>query len=910
MRPFAVTRFLLAAALALLAATVAAALPPGITQGASVEGVTEYTLANGLKVLLFPDATKPTTTVNLTYLVGSRQENYGETGMAHLLEHMLFKGTPTIPSIFQELGKRGMHFNGSTFYDRTNYFETFAASGENLDWALRMEAERMTQSTFTKQELDTEMTVVRNEFENWENNPRLVLWGRMQAVAFDWHNYGNLTIGARSDIENVPFEKLRAYYRQYYQPDNAVLVVAGQFDPASTLDADREVFRPDRETRPRAADVLHHRAGAGRRADGHGAPGRAAHSSWGRCSTRLPGAHPDSTALEALGEIMTVKPAGRLYKALVETKKASGVENWQIALHDPGMIIFWAQVPTTDSVDTAREALLKTLYDVRAQPIADAELERVRAKALKAFDDTVNDPQQLGVALSEMLAEGDWRLLFLQRDRWRNLKAADVQRVAFEYIKAANLTLGQFVPDAKPDRAPVAPTVDLAAMVKDYKGDAAIGAGETFDPTPANLEARTQRFTLPNGMKVALLPKKTRGETVQFQLQLHYGDEKLLLGTAPAGGLAASMLTRGTVKRNRQEFEDLLDRLKARLFIWGEETETSAHGETVRANLAEFLRLAAEALRQPAFASVEFDTLKRERTTALEKGRTDPQAIVRRALARHDNPYPPADVRYTPTLDEELAKLNAATLEQARAFHARFVGGANAELAIIGDFDVDAVRALAGELFGAWASPSPYARVPEPYIPTTPWAMKIETPDKSNAVLLGKIALPMSDASADYPALVVADKVLGASPESRIPDRVREREGLSYSVGTILRTSSLDDNSRVVFYAIFAPENLERVRKGLREEIDRALKDGFTEAEIATAKKALLQERQIARAQDNELADALVAQAYVGRTWDYDAKVDSAIEAASPEAVLAVLRKYVKPDDIAYALGGDFAKGK
>ena len=227
--------FRLLAVVAFLPCAALAALPAGVTKVASVEGVDEYRLANGLQVLLFVDATKPTTTVDVTYKVGSRQENYGETGMAHLLEHMLFKGTPSVPSVFAELGSRGMQFNGNTSYDRTTYFETFTASQPSLDWVLMMESERMTRSTFSKAELDSEMTVVRNEFERGENEPTSVLWKRMAAGAFDWHSYGKPTIGNRSDIENVPFERLRAFYTRYYQPDNAVLTIAGRFDPVRTL---------------------------------------------------------------------------------------------------------------------------------------------------------------------------------------------------------------------------------------------------------------------------------------------------------------------------------------------------------------------------------------------------------------------------------------------------------------------------------------------------------------------------------------------------------------------------------------------------------------------------------------------------------------------------------------------------
>jgi zinc protease len=212
-----------------------AALPAGVTAGASVEGISEYDLANGLKVLLFPDASQPKVTVNITYLVGSRMENYGETGMAHLLEHMVFKGTKTRGNLMTGLAQRGMAFNGTTWYDRTNYFETFPASDESLDWALGMEADRMVNSTVLRKDLDSEMTVVRNEMERNENSAVRILIQRTAAAGFDWHNYGKDTIGARTDVERVDIGRLQAFYRLYYQPDNAVLTIAGAFDPDRAL---------------------------------------------------------------------------------------------------------------------------------------------------------------------------------------------------------------------------------------------------------------------------------------------------------------------------------------------------------------------------------------------------------------------------------------------------------------------------------------------------------------------------------------------------------------------------------------------------------------------------------------------------------------------------------------------------
>ena len=894
---------------AFLPSITVAALPAGVTRGASVEGVAEYHLANGLTVLLYPDATKPTTTVDVTYKVGSRQENYGETGMAHLLEHMLFKGTPSIPSVFAELGKRGMEFNGNTSYDRTTYFETFTASEPSLDWVLKMESERMTRSTFSKAELDSEMTVVRNEYESGENKPQSVLWKRMAAVAFDWHNYGKPTIGARSDIENVPFERLRAYYTRYYQPDNAVLTIAGKYEPDTTLRKVAKYFG----SIPKPARVLPKLYTAEPVQDGERTVTvrRVASTQWLGALFHLPqGANPDATAFTALAEIMTVEPAGRLYKALVERRKASTVENWTFEQHDAGFAIFWAQVPQGESVDAARDTLLATLYDVGAHPITQAELDRVRTKAQKDFDDTVNDPQQMAVALADSIAEGDWRLFFIHRDRWRALTPADVTRVATEYLKSSNLTLGYYLPEAKPDRAPLAAAVDVPALVRNYKGEAAVAAGEAFDPTPTNLEARTERLQLSNGMKVALLPKKTRGETVQFDLRLDIGDVSSLRNSSPVSSLAADMLERGTKTHDRQALQDALDKLRAKLDISGSGATVSVAGTAVRASIPDVLRLAAEALREPAFPPSEFEQLKRELSTRLAQSRTDPTAIARRAAARAGNPYPPDDVRYTPTTDEEIARLDAVDLDAVKAFYARFYGASHAEMAIVGDFDPAVVRPLLGQLFGDFRSPTPYTRVPQPFYSTKSAPASFETPDKANATMFGRLAMPLNDQSPDYASLLVANRVLGGDSDSRIFKRVRVRDGLSYSVGTAFQPASIDDNSLLVVYAIFAPQNLDKVRAATADELARARDGGFTDSEIATAKMAALEERRIARAQDEALTASLVSQEFLGRTWAESARIDAAIAAVTTESANAAVRKYVQPADIAFAYAGDFAKAK
>src|ERR1051326_6103714 len=211
-------------------------LPQGVRKGASLAGITEYTYPNGLRVLLLPDSGSSSITVNIVYLVGSRHEGYGETGMAHLLEHLNFIKSTHDRNIKKELEDHGARWNGTTWYDRTNYYETVNASDENLRWALGLEAERMVNMRIEKPLLDTEMTVVRNEFERGENSPERVLEERVFSTAYLWHNYGKSTIGSRADIERVPIDRLAAFYKKYYQPDNAVITIAGQLDVSNTLE--------------------------------------------------------------------------------------------------------------------------------------------------------------------------------------------------------------------------------------------------------------------------------------------------------------------------------------------------------------------------------------------------------------------------------------------------------------------------------------------------------------------------------------------------------------------------------------------------------------------------------------------------------------------------------------------------
>ncbi len=889
-------------------AQTAPALPEGVTRGASVEGITEYQLRNGLKVLLFPDVSKATVTVNITYLVGSRHEGLGEAGMAHLLEHMVFKGSTNHTNIPQELSAHGADFNGTTWLDRTNYFETVAATEDNLKWALSMEADRMVNSFIKKSDLESEFSVVRNEFEIGENSPQRVLNQRVTSAAFLWHNYGKSTIGNRSDIERVPIENLQAFYRKFYQPDNAVLLVGGKIDESKTLAMINEAFgkvpRPTRElvgTHTIEPVQDGERSVTLRRTGDTQSLIAAYHI--------MPASHPDYPAMEALIELLTNRPAGRLYKKLVDTKKASSEYGYAFGLREPGIVYFGAELLKTQSLPAARAALLNTLDSVGIDVPTKAEVDRAKTKLLKDVEIELRNTESVGVAMSEYIASGDWRLAFVFRDRLEKVEPVDVARVAKYYLKPSNRTVGQFEPDATPDRTEVPDATDVTPMVKDYKGRAVMAQGEAFDASPANIDARTKRFETPNTIELAFLSKTTKGGEVNARMTLRLGTAQSLQNKRTITSLTAAMLDKGTATRTRQQIKDELDKLKAQVSFSGGGSGVYVNIKTDKTNLPTVLKLVADVLKNATFDPAELEKLRQERLAAIESQRSQPQAQASLAYGRAINPYPKEDVRYTPTFDEQIEALKAVKIEELKQFHKDFYGAQNATLAIVGDFDEAAARKVIADELGSWKSKKPYVRIPSVVQPVKADVVTLETPDKANAMMLAGFTIPVRDDAPDYPALVLGNYMLGGGAlSSRLVDRIRQKEGLSYAVGSFVNASSLDPFASFTAYAMFNPTNTEKLEKAFREELDKIRTEGFTADEIAKAKSGYLQDEQVSRAQDPSLAGSLDNNLFLNRTMAFDADFDKKLSALTVEQINAAVKKYIDPSKLVLIKAGDFAK--
>ena len=636
------------------------------------------------------------------------------------------------------------------------------------------------------------------------------------------------------------------------------------------------------------------------------------------------GPHADSAPLQVLASILRTRPSGRLYKALVETKKAASVSAFAGAEHDPGLMELEAEPTHDTALEEVRDLLIGTVESVGSKGVTAEEVNRAKQEILKAREMGAANTSQIAVSLSEWAAQGDWRLYFLHRDRIEQVTPEAVKIVATRYLQRNNRTVGMFIPTEKAERVEIPPTPDVQAVVAGYKGRAAIPEGEVFDAAPANVEARVQRLELPEGIKVTLLPKKTRGEEVHALLTLHYGNEENLKGFEAAAGFLPDLMLRGTKKLSYQELRDELDRLKATISTGGGGGGRGRRGggggggpsagavtfsiQAKRETFPAVMGILGQVLREPALPAREFEVMKRERMAGLEQMRSEPAMLAPRLLQRELSPYDKNDIRYVPTIEESIERLKAATHDQVVQLYREYLGSQAGELSIVGDFDAKTnLDILKGALAG-WKPGKAYARIANPIKSQRQGAMHtIRTPDKANATYSAGLLFGMRDDDADYPALVLGNFILGGSTlSSRLGDRIRQKDGLSYGVSSGFNASAFDERAGLMITAICNPKNAARVQTDVIEEIERLLQEGVTEVETEKAKQGYLQSLRVARSSDAALAGTLSGLRYANRTMAYQAGLEQKIQELTPEQISAALRKHIEPKRLIVVTAGDF----
>lgn len=878
---------------------------------AEVEGITEYQLDNGCRVLLFPDKSSSSITVNVTIFVGSRHEGYGETGMAHLLEHMLFKGTPTHANIPKELKDRGViNMNGTTSYDRTNYFETLPASPENLEWAISMEADRMVNSYVKGSDLLSEMTVVRNEFEQGENSPFRMLFQRILANAFEWHNYGKSTIGNRVDIERVPIKNLKQFYKKHYRPDNSMVVVAGNFDAEQGLEYCQKYFGALKNPKAKLSQTYTveppqdgERFVSLNRVGDVPMLGVAYHVT--------AAAHPDYAAIQVLSHILGTEPSGRLYKALIEPELASSVYSTALVGHDPGVLLCLLEVKKGQEVDNVKKVFLESVQSIGQTGVTDVEVKRAVTEFLKNRENLLANPEQLAIQLTEWASYGDWRLFFLHRDRLEKVTNEDVKRVASSYLKTSNRTVGEFVPTEKPDRAQIPATPSVADLVKNYKGRAKISEGETFEPTPANLSSRLVQGELASGIKYALLPKQTRLNRVFMNLTLRYGNEQALTPDRvnDAASVLPTLWTRGTRNLTFLQLRDKINELKGSISASGSAGSVTFSVSGRKETFGELLGLLKEILREPTLPADEFTVIQNQRLAQFEGAKSDPRFLGQIALIRRIENYPKGNIRYVPTVEESIARAQALKVEDVRGLYEKMLGGTVGELTIVGAFDADESLALVEDALDGWKSAVPYARIKDSYQKPKKEMVTINTPDKKMAVFYAANNIKIRDDDPDWEAMFIGNTILGGGAlANRLGERVRQKEGLSYGIGSMFRADSLDRTGTFMTQAITNPQNRDRLLEVVNEEYQKILENGVSPDELEKAKSSYIKQLNGILGKENQLLGILHRFRRLDRDPKFLARRFANVSKLTKQDVDDAIKRMVDIENMVIVTAGDFGE--
>jgi zinc protease len=597
-------------------------------------------------------------------------------------------------------------------------------------------------------------------------------------------------------------------------------------------------------------------------------------------------------------------------------------------LHDPGLIEVSATLSKSQSIEEVRKIIGETLKGISGEPPTKEEVDRVKTRLARGMEQQLTDAQQVAMGMTTPVSQGDWRLMFLQYDRIQKVTPEDVVRVAKAYIKDSNLTVGVFLPDAAPDRATVPEAPALSSFLSPgYTSSIAVSRAEEFDPTPANIEKRVVRSKLANGMKMALLPKKMAGGTVSVAIELHFGDAKTLSGHNAAAQLAGSLLMSGTSSMNRQQIQDEMEKLNARIQVSGGGgfggrggggrggapggSGISGASATITVkpeNLPAAMRLALEMLHAPAYPEAEFDRVKGQRVRALENVPSQPEQLSAEQLQRHLSPFAKGDPQYRQTREEQLEDMKLVTLAEVKRFHDQFYGASHGEFVVVGEVDQAVVQKLAAELLGSWTTPGPYARLTSSYQKVEPVNRKIETPDKENAQFEAGMRIRMAEGDPDYPAMVLANYMFGGSITARMPNRIRNREGLSYGASSRFAAPSEGDAALFSGTVSCNPLNMPKVEASFVDELKKTLREGFTQSEVAEAKRAYADARKVSRSQETALVSLIASHEQLGRTVLYDEQQEAKIQALTLEQINAAFRRHMDPAGVSIVKAGDFQK--
>lgn len=899
-------QYFLVSLICLLTSPVAAATgqgkaDPGIQMDASAAGFSSFLLPNGFKIILAKYPSAPNVRVELVVKTGSLLEGYGETGMAHLLEHMLFKGAGTRDSIKNDLTGIGAKWNADTTADRTSFFEVISSDPAIVDEAIHIEADRFIATRFTKEDLASEMTVVRNELEQNDASPQSVLMRAVLRQSFFWHGYGRPTIGAKSDIENAPFATLQSFHKKHYRPDNAFIIISGNFDQKRVLALAGKLFsKADKVAAPKIASWTRESPQTITNRSEIFLPAgmTMTMSAW-----KIPGSYDRQTvALALASSAICSEDWGSLRKELVlEKRAANSAACFGFDKPQAGLLIATASAGKDDDAEKLSRHLRDNIETAAAKGITSEQLERSRKEEINAFIRVGNAHDVFAKLLSDAEVAGDWRLAFWQHDIAGEVTLTEANNALRKWLIPGNRS-DVLLRHADSIVAPELPGRDDASSKVTGKNWASLVT--TSDPLPQNasdLARVTTTFPLGNIGQAALISRKTQGDLAWLVFSNDFGNEKSLQGKTLACNIASSLVAFGGGGMNRDQLDAKLEALQANWQL----NMGSIILNAPRKHIGAAFDLLLAAWADPTMPVAEFERIKTGAIAGTEASLEDPTALASSETELRFDNYPDNHPRKLLSFEQELANIRALTFDQVKACQSEFSGLAHVRMAIVGDFSVPDVNKLWAKVSKLPVSAIPYQRIPEAAAPehvdVSP--ITVSRPGNPHASISGMTLIPVTDQAEDFPALRIAVNILGGNTSSRIWNSLRETEGLAYSAGAKLAGSAFEPRSFFSLSASASSDNAEIALSKLKGVLATALKNGFTAEEVEQAKKTWVQDRKRYASEERLFAARLSQGMHNNRNFSWIAQYDDRIASVTAKAATDALRKHVGSADIVWMIG-------
>ena len=887
-------------------------------------GIEEYLYQpNGMNILLLQDNASPVATVQIVYRVGSKNEVLGNTGSTHLLEHLMFKGTPTFnkksgSTITDILQNTGAQLNATTWYDRTNYFETLPSNKIGL--ALQIEADRMRNSLLLKEDKEAEMTVVRNEFERGENDPNSLLDKEIWAAAYIAHPYHHSTIGWKSDIEKAPIEVLRNFYNTYYWPDNATLTIIGDFKKENVFELIETYFgkitkAPNAMPQPYTEEPEQY----GPRKIIVKKPGELGVVNK---AYKIPGAlHEDLPALNILGEIIGAGPSAILNKTFVDTRM--GIYTYASATNfkEVGLFSIGVGFPTTSKHEDVEAKINEVVAKIQKDGVTQDEVNRVVAKISAQ---TILGRDGSGVIASELneaIAAGDWRDYVTGIDRLKKVTPADVLRVAKKYLVEDQSTTGYFIPkqsgsneglEAKaenfmPDNAPFYYRDPKHNHVEEgISSEQKHTVNKVFDVKEIAAEKTASSFKREKIAGIDVVSVKTSAKdfvTVAASISLgnfaNEGKNEMI------PSLTTAMLSKGTTLNDKFKFSEKLQKLGVNINIGASNTKINIGFKCLKKDMDQVIALLAEELRSPLFDTKEFENLKQQFTGNIQQNLNDPGERGGIALAQAI--YPKGNPNYSLSVEDDLANIKNATLGEVKAFHKKYFGPASMHLVIVGDTEGANLNAALKKSFKNWNGGVAETLKFEDAAKKPSKTEVITIAEKPSAELFVGQYTGLKRADADYIPFYIGNYTLGAGFAGRLMQTVRDNDGLTYNI-----SSGLGGNITTGGYwfvnASFNPTLFQKGLDATMVQVKKWVNDGITEEELENKKTNLIGSFKVGMSTTNGMTRTILSFVERGLEPNYIEQYPKDIEKVTLEQVNNAIKKYIQLDKMIVIKAGSLDK--